>query len=540
MAVEAVASQRTLIRSTVIVFLGFTIARVISLVQTVLITEVFGIGADWDRFVAANQLPETIVLILGGVTLTTALMPFFSGLLARDERAHAWRLASRALNTVFLASCLVSLIAFIFASALMQSVVAPGFSPEGIAESAALMRLLLIATLIFSISGATMGLLQSHNRFVAPALAPIMYDVGIFFGAGFLVQPFGVYGIAYGTLIGAALHFAIQVPALIRVGARWVPELGWNDPDVRRVFMLMLPRILDVGVFTFTFTMAINFSSRLGEGAVSAFSWGWRLMQIPQTLIGSAMAVVIFPTLAALSALNDVDGKRNAMVGALKFILIGTIPSAIGLLLVGRPTLSLLEGGAFDAEATNLVYVALRGFALGIIIHSILEVAARSFFADKDTWTPLLITSSGAVINLAFAWVFSGLASGAPDPRGVEAITWGNTLGVTFEVIMLLLILRRRWDGIQENALAMTTVKTVAASLVMALAMVIFDALWASLGLLGQGRLLTIVQVVIQVGIGVVAFGLAAWLLGLTEFKTILTRVLSFRDKHSKVEVAPT
>jgi putative peptidoglycan lipid II flippase len=529
MKVEAVASQRTLIRSTIIVFIGFAGARVLSLVQTLLITEVFGIGADWDRFVAANQLPETIVLILGGITLTTALMPFFSGLLAENKGADAWHLASRVLNNILLLSCAVSLIAFFFAPQLIERVVAPGFTAEGIAESANLMRLLLAATLIFSISGVTMGLLQSHNRFLAPALAPIMYDIGILFGAAFLVAPFGVYGIAYGTLLGALLHFGVQLPALYRVGARWSPGLGWDDAAVRRVFALMLPRVLDVGVFTFTFTMAINFSSRLGEGAVSAFSWSWRLMQIPQTLIGSAMAVVIFPTLAALSALNDVDGKRRAMAGALKFILIGTIPSAIGLLLLGRPALSLLEGGAFDAEATNLVYVALRGFALGIIIHSILEVAARSFFADKDTWTPLYITVGGAVVNLSFAYIFSGLASGSPDPRGVEAITWGNTLGVTFEVILLLYVLHRRWKGIQGDELAVTTVKTLAASLTMALVMVTFDAVWSALGFAGQGRAMTIAQVILQGLIGALVFVATAWRLGLQELKTMLTRLFRFR-----------
>jgi putative peptidoglycan lipid II flippase len=525
MTTEAVASQRTIIRSTIIVVIGFTIARVISLVQTVLIADVFGVGAEWDRFVAANQLPETIVLIIGGVTLTTALMPLFSGLLARSDNAAAWRLASHVLNTVFVASCVVSALAFIAAPWLVTQVVAPGFSAESIAETVGLMRLLLLATLIFSISGSTMGLLQSHNRFLAPALAPVMYDIGILFGAGFLVQPFGVYGIAYGTLIGAVLHFAIQIPWLVQVGARWTPGFGWNDPSVRRVFWLMLPRILDVGVFTFTFTMAINLASRLGEGAVSAWSWGWRLMQIPQTLIGSAMAVVIFPTLAALSELDDVDGKRKAMAGALKFILIGTIPSAIGLLLVGRPALSLLEGGAFDATATNLVYVALRGFALGIIIHSILEVAARSFFADKDTLTPLLITSGGAVINLTFALVFSGILTGSISPTGVEAITWGNTLGVTFEVILLLLILRRRWGGIQENELARTTVKTLAASLVMGLAIVVFDTLWQNAGLAGQGRLMTIIQIGTQVLLGAVVFISVAWLLRLEELRTMLLRL---------------
>jgi putative peptidoglycan lipid II flippase len=537
MAVEAVASRRTLVRSLLIVILGFGGARAISLIQTVLVAGDFGVGAQLDWFISANRIPEAIVLILGGVTLTTAMMPFFSGLLANDKRADAWLLASRVLNTVFLTCALASLLAFLFAPTLIQTIVAPGFNAEGVEQTSALMRLLLIGTLIFSVSGATMGLLQSHNRFLAPALAPIMYDVGILFGAIFLVERFGIYGLAYGTLIGACLHFAVQLPALWRVGARWHLDLGWGDSTTRRVFLLMIPRIFDVGVFQFVTLMAGNFASRLGEGAVTAADWGWRLMQIPQTLIGSAMAVVIFPSLAALSALNDVDGKRTAMVGALKFILIGTIPAAIGLLLVGRPALSLLEGGAFDAQATNLVYVALRGFALGIVIHSILEVAARSFFADKDTWTPLFITSGGAVINLTFAFIFSGLASGGTlDPRGVEAITLGNTLGVTFEVIMLLLVLRRRWHGIETNALAATTVKTLAASLIMALVMVIFDALWTSVGLSGQGRLLTIVQVALQVLLGGVTFIAAAWLLRLEELNSMLAQLFA-RFRRSRVEV---
>jgi putative peptidoglycan lipid II flippase len=271
--------------------------------------------------------------------------------------------------------------------------------------------------------------------------------------------------------------------------------------------------------------MAINLASRLGEGAVSAWSWGWRLMQIPQTLIGSAMAIVIFPTLAALSELNDVAGKRSAMAGALKFILIGTIPSAVGLVLVGRPTLSLLEGGAFDSGATELIYAALRGFALGIVVHSILEVAARSFFADKDTWTPLIITAGGAVINLSIAAVFSGVLADSPSPRGVEAITWGNTAGVLFEVTLLLWVLRRRWHGIQESELARTAVKTLAASLVMSLAMVVFEAIWVSLGLASGGRLLTMIQVGLQILLGSVVFVSAAWLLKLDEMKLMIARL---------------
>ena len=546
MAVETVASERTLTRSTIIVFVGFAIAMVISLAQTFLIANVFGIGEQWDAFIAANQIPDAIVRLIAGGALTTALIPIFSGLLARDARGDAWKLASHVLNTIMVVSLIASVAAFVAAPTLVRTWAAPGLPPEAQAETVSLMRILLIATVIFAVSGTAMGLLQSHNRFLAPAIAPILFDLGILFGAAFLVKPFGVHGIAYGSVIGAVLHLAVQIPALIRVDARWTPGFGWRDPQVRRVFLLMLPRIVDLGVFTFNMNLAVNLASRLGEGAISAFSWSYRLMQIPQTLIGTAMGIVIFPTLAALSELNDVDGKRNAMSGALKFILIGTIPSTIGLILIGKPAISLLEGGAFNAAATDLVYIALRGFALGVVVQSIVEVAARSFFADKDTLTPLLIAIGGAAINLTVALIATGIPLAALfdanyatpnlDPASIGGITWANTLGVTFEVIMLMFVLRRRWHGIQENALARTIIKTLAASLIMGVAVVAFEALWQTLGLAGQGRLLTIAQVAVEGLIGVAVFIGCAYLLRMDEVRTMLARLFR-RNKPAEAIV---
>lgn len=525
---QPIAQPRQIARSTIIVMIGFAISQALSIAQAVLIADVFGVGAQWDSFSIANRVPETIFSLIAGGALATALIPMFGGMLARNERDQSWRLASHVINTIFVVAVVVSAVAFIFAPWLVQNFVAPGFSdnPAQIAETVSLMRVLLVTTLIFCVSGTAMGILQSHNAFLAPAVAPILFDVGKLFGAAVLVGQFGVYGIAYGALIGAVLHLGVQIPALVRVGARWINGLGWNDPAVRRVFRLMLPRILDLGVFNFNMLMAGNLASRLGEGAVSAFNWGWSLMQIPETLIGTAMGLVIFPTIAAYSELNDSDGKRSAMSNALKFILIGTIPAAIGVVVIGRSAVSLLEGGAFDASATELVYIALRGFALGIILHSIIEVAARSFYADKDTTTPLLIASGGAVVNLGAALLLSGVLTSQPSAEGVAGLTWANTLGVLFEVVFLLYILRRRWGGIHENALVTTTAKTLIASVIMAVAILIFDGLWNAAGLGGRGRAITIVQVALDVIIGAGVFVVAAYALRLQELRTLLAQLL--------------
>ena len=533
-------TSRQIARSTVVVMLAFGAAKAVSLAQTFIIARTFGVGSTWDSFVTANRIPELIFTLIAGGALAYAFIPIFSGFLARGDNNDAWHLSSHVINTIFGATLVASIIAFIAAPWFVANLVGSGFTPDVQAQTVQLMRVLLVSTLIFSVSGIVMGILQSFNHFLLPALAPIMYDLGILFGVVFLLKPFGVLGIALGAVLGAALHFLIQVPGLIRFRARWYPELGWRDPTLWRVIRLMLPRIVGLGVFSFNFIVMNNIASRLGSGSVSALDWGWRLMQIPETLIGTAIGTVIFPALAALSELNDAEGKRTAMSGALRFILIATIPSAIGLVLIGRPLISLLEGGAFDVSASILVYSTLQFFLLGLIVHSMLEVIARSFYADKDTITPLWAALGGATINLVLSFALSGVLTIDPtnptDQGNVAGLALANSLGVAFEVITLLVVLRRRWGGIHESELASTLVKTLAASLVMGLAVALIHAGWAAVGFAERGFVFTVAQIGVEVVVGGLVFVAAAWLLRLSELHAIIDLLLH-RRKLTEVVV---
>lgn len=542
---------RHLARSTVIVMVAFGLAKVISLAQTFIIARVFGVGAEWDAFVTANRIPELIFTLIAGGALAHAFIPIFSGYLAREDHAGGWRVASQVINFIFGVTFIASVIAYYAAPWLIANFVAPGFTAEAQATTVGLMRVLLISTLIFSVSGIVMGILQSFNHFLLPAVAPMMFDVGILIGVLFFLPAFGVYGIAYGAVLGAALHLGVQIPGLIRFRARWTPSFGLRNPVLWRVIRLMLPRVAGLGVFSVNFIVMNNIASRLGTGSVSALDWGWRLMQIPQTLIGTAMGTVIFPTLAQLSALGDENGKRANMTGALKFIMIGSIPSSLGLIFVGRPLISLLEGGQFDASASDLVYSTLQFFALGLIVHSVLEVIARSFYADGDTLTPLWAALGGAAINLVLSFTLSGVAQAEsalsaygviaatapgflaprPDFGFVGGLALANSLGVMFEVVFLMFILRKRWHGINENALATTTLKTLAASLVMTAAIVAVDLLWVALDLEAHGRMLLIVEIAVQVVVGILVFVGTAALLRMEELRALLNLVLRRRTE---------
>jgi len=521
----AAAGRRAQItRSTLIVMASFAAAKAISLLQTVIIARTFGISAEYDAFVASNRLPEVIFNLIAGGAIAFAFIPVFTGLLAKDETSTAWKTASHVANTIFALTAVVSLLAYILAPWLVSQVISPGFPPEIQQLTAEIMRVLLISTLIFSISGVVMGILQSFNRFLLPALAPILYDVGILFGVIVLLPMMGIYGLAWGAVLGAAMHLLIQVPGLIRVKMRWWPEMGWRDPNFRKVVVLFIPRAADLALVSVSAIVLTNLLSRLGEGATSAYDWGWRIMQIPETLVGTAMGIVIFPTLAALSSVGDLEGKRSAMSGSLRFILVATIPSAVMLIAAGRPLLSLLEGGAFDASATNLVYGALIFFSIGIVVHSLLEVVARSFYADKDTLTPLIIAVGGAVVNIVVAIGFSGLLTGNASPENVGALALANTLGIAFEVTALAWVLRKRWHGIHERALLRTTVRALIASLIMGAVVFGINFLFSALGFTERGMLWTIIQLVANFVAGAVVFIGASYLVKLDEVKIFLSQ----------------
>ncbi len=530
--------NRQIARSTVTVMLAFAAAKVISLFQTLIIAQTFGVGNELDAYVAANRIPELIVILISGGALTHAFIPVFSGFLAQGDTDAAWQLSSHLINAIFTLALVLSAAVFAAAPWLVANLVAPGFDLATTRNTVEMMRILLLGTIIFSVSGIFSGILNSHQHFLLPALAPIMYDIGILIGVLFLLPLYGVHGIALGAVLGAAMHFSIQIPGLVIYKMKWKAELGLRNPALWRVIRLMLPRIGGLGVFSLNFLIMNNIASRLSVGSVSALDWGWRLMQIPQTLIGTAMGIVIFPTLAALSEVNDLRGKREAMSGALRFILISSIPAAVGLIVLGQPLISLLERGAFDSSASALVYSTLSMFTLGLVVHSALEVIARSFYADKDTLTPLFAALGGAFINFALAFILSDVRAvdasifrnsvaiafptlvHQPEIGNVSGLALANSLGVMFEVLVLLYILRRRWHGIHENALAQTLLKTLMASLIMAASIIMADILWQTLGL-GSGLLSTLVRLMMEGIIGLAVFISAAMALRMQELSEL-------------------
>jgi putative peptidoglycan lipid II flippase len=430
----------------------FGIDKVLGLARQVLVARQFGLTYELDVFNAANNIPDLLSALISGGALGVALIPVLSEFLETRSRPEAWKLFARILNLAFLVTAGIAVLIAVFATPLVRFVIAPGFPAAEQALTVELMRLDLLAILIFSISGLVMAGLQANQHFLLPALAPGLYNLGQIFGvavlspeAGLQLGPLelpglglGIHGLVYGVILGAALHLAIQVPGLVRYRFRWAPGLALGDPGVRQVMALLGPRVLTMFFIQLFFITRDNLASSMGEGSVTALNYGWFIMQVPETLIGTTIAIVLLPTLAEHVARGDLGAFNATLQRALRTLLALTIPAA-ALLAVGvRPLIGIL---GFDAAGTEMVVLATRVYLLGLTGHALLEIAARSFYAQQDARTPLFAAALNAAAYILLAVFLS-------RSLGFAGIALANSIAFTAEALLLLWLLGRRTEGL--------------------------------------------------------------------------------------------
>jgi len=503
---------RHLLRSSVIVIVIFALGKLVGLVRARLVAQTFGTTPQFDAFTAANQLPEVFFTVIAGGSLAAAFIPVYSQYLARDGRADprtavSARLANTVLTLVILLLGGMSALGALFAPWLTQHILVPDFPPELQQLTAELMRIILIQTTIFGIGGVLSSVLNAHQHFTLPALATIALDIGYFVGLFAFVPLWGIHGLAWGTVVGGLLFVAIQIPALVRFGLRFRLRLELGLAGVREVIRLMGPRIVTLGVIQLADLFVIRLASGLPAGATSGYFYGYGLMQFPQTLFGTSIALVVFPTLAELYNARDLEGLRRTAGRTLGIIWTLTLPAAAATVLLGRPIIvALFQGGAFDAEATQLVYAVLVVFSVRIVSESTLEVVARLFYARHNTLVPMLTYLGWFALTVALSYTLVGRL-------GVVGLALATTIGFTLLAAVLFELNRRALGGLGGRALQLTFARAALGAMVMA------AAIWG----IGQVIAGTMPFLVIGALGGGVVYVAVTWLLGGRELQTLWT-----------------
>lgn len=443
-------ANRQIARAAGTVMAAFVLSNLIGLVRGILILRGFGTGLEMEAFNTANRLAETLFNLVAGGALASAFVPTFTGFLTRKETTRAWHLASAIANLVLIILIAVSALSAIFAPQIVRYFLAPGFvdEPAKFDLAVRLLRVILPSVVVFGLSGLMMGVLNAHQVFLYPALAPSMYSLGIIFGVIVLSPSMGIFGLAWGTVLGAVLHLLVQLPSLLRLKFAYRPILGLEDPATREVGRLMLPRLFGAGIVQLNFWVNTNLASRQPEGSLTAITAAFTLMMMPQALIAQTIAIASLPTFSAQVALGKLDEMRSSLASTLRAMLLLSLPASVGLVLLREPVIRLLyQGGQFDEKSTELVSWALLWYAAGLVGHCVVEIVSRAFYALHDTKTPVIVGVCAMSLNILFSLAFTRLFSQSGwMPHGGLALA--NSLATALEMGVLLFIMRRRLDGL--------------------------------------------------------------------------------------------
>lgn len=449
---------------------AFVLSNLTGLLRQILILRAFGTENVLDAFNAASTYTDLLFSLIAGGALASAFVPTFTAFLAKDDHKNAWQLASALINLVLLILTLTSLISAFFSRQLVELILAPKFSLPQQDLTASILRILLIAPSIFGVSGLLMGILNAHQVFLWPALAPSMYWLGMILGVLFLTPRMGIFGLAWGAVLGAAMHLLVQWPAVLRLTSHhYSLTLGLRFPAVRRVGILMAPRLLGVAIVQINFVVNTILATGQPEGSLTALKSAWAVMTMPQVVIAQAIAIAALPTFSAQVARGEMSAMRHSLASTLRGVIFLSLPASIGLILLRNPVISLLfERGKFDMQSSQLVAWALLWYSAGLLGHSIVEIVSRAFYALQDTKTPVLIGAAAMSLNVLLSLIFPHLFVRLGwMPHGGLALA--NSLATTLEMAALLWLMRQRLNGLDSKHILSGSAYALLGTLVMSI-----------------------------------------------------------------------
>jgi putative peptidoglycan lipid II flippase len=499
------------------------LSRLLGLVREQVFAITLGAGVYSDAFLAAFRIPNLLRDLFAEGALSTAFVPTYVATLRRESRQAAFALANRVMTTLTIYLGLVALVGMAFPEPVVR-LVATGFSPEKAALCATLVQIMMPFLPTISLAVVAMGALNAEEKFTAPGLASSMFNL-VAIGGGVAVWLWGsspqaaVITWSVLTLGGGLAQLVIQVPSLWRLGfrPRLRPDLWLRDPGTRRIATLMAPATLGVAAVQVNVVVNSSFASLISDGALSWLSYAFRLMQLPIGVFGVAVGTTALTQLSRHAAGGDWDRLRETLQRGLRMVLFLTVPSTVGLALLGVPIIRLIyEHGKFSHHATIETARALSGYAIGLVAYAAIKVVAPAFYALGRTRVPLIASVSAVAANLIWnVLTFRRF--------GHVGLAVGTSLAALVNAGILVYAFEKQIRGFVSRDLLVPSVKILIAAGVMA------AAVWATTSRLellpGVGTVDAAIKALVPIVVGVGVYFIVARALRLQEATTLLRRV---------------
>ena len=477
------SQTKTVTFAATLLGLSALISRFLGLIRDRLLAGKFGAGEELDIYFAAFRIPDFVygILIMGGVA--AVFLPVFSEYFRKNEK-DAWRFVNNLLNCFLILLILICGILALF-TPLLINLIAPGFSPENKELAVALTRIMFISPIFFGLSSIFSGILHYFNRFLAYSMAPVIYNLGIIFGIIFLVPSFGLYGLAYGVILGAFLHWLLQFPAAKASGYKYLPFLNFKNFGLIKVFKLMVPRTIGAAAYHLNLIVITAIASFLPAGSIAIFNFANNLQYFPIGLIGVSFSIAAFPILARTWASGLKEEFFKIFSSTFRQILFLIIPTSLLIFILRAQIVRVVLGtGEFGWLETRLTAASLGIFCLSIFAASLVPFLARVFYSFQDTRTPVMISLISMALNVGLCFLFVFLlgfsnffqefiinALKLQEIQDISVIGLPLALSVSgiFQFFLLLLFLKKKTANLKVGEILQSLKKILTASLLMAI-----------------------------------------------------------------------
>jgi putative peptidoglycan lipid II flippase len=474
---------------------------------------------ETDAFFAAFTIPDVMYYLLVGGALSAAFIPIFTEYLAKGQEEEGWKVASTFINIVVLFLVVFTVLGITFTKYLTP-IIAPHFSAEKLKLLIELTRIMFPAVCFTALAGLTGGILISYQRFMGPALGPNIYNIGIICGAALLGSQYGIKGMAIGVAAGAVGNFLTQL-FFLRKSSGGFFHLGYIDlknPGFKRMLLLWIPALIGLSADQANIWATTAMASKLPEGGITAIRFATRLVQLPIGIFAAGLSTAFFPLLSSLSASKKIEEFKDTLSFSLRSIFFIMLPAAIGLIILREPIVMLLfERLKFSRQDTLLTADALLFYSLTIFAHAAILLLPRAFYSLQDTKTPVIVSFISVGTSIFLNWFFLNFTA-----LGVKGFALSFSIMGLINMLLLMIILRRKIHGIRGYHIGESFIKATMASLVMGAA--IFLIIWLSRPYTHSlnGHLEAAIQIFLGFAVGGVTYLTIAWLLKMDELQVVI------------------
>lgn len=461
------ARQTSILSGASVIAATVIVAKVLGLVRDRLLAHTFAPDSV-AIFLAAFRLPDLIFQLLIFGALSVAFIPVFTEYVEDKGKEEAFRLAQSVLNLSLLVLIGATIVVFFLAQPLTALIV-PGFTAEQQAQTANLTRVILLGQIILTVGSFFVGILQSFQRFIIPALAGVFYNLGIILGILFLTQPLGIMGPAVGVLIGAFLHMLVQLPLILSLGFRFKLITNIFHPGVRDITKLVSVRTIGLAAEQINETVGVVLASLISTASVTYLTFAQHLQIVPIGLFGATIAQAALPVLSAEKARGRMEEFKVTLLTTFHQILFLALPATAILIILRIPTVRLVFGASqFDWEATVLTGKTVAFLAIGLAAQAASLLLVRSFYALKDTKTPVVASLITVAVNIFLSFYFIQILR-----LDVWALGLAFSISSVLSAIMLFGALDVKIGGFDKGMVLGPLLKMLMATVIMGVALYI-------------------------------------------------------------------